>query len=807
MRKLLLALPFISLALSVVAQPLKKPVKPLRSEGRPPGTSPAPEPVDYVNVFTGTSNSRWALFPGATLPFGLVKLSPDNQSRVWTGGYEYTVSSISGFSHLHAMTLSGLSVMPATGPLERFGQTKTFAGEPDGPFNTMWTSGYRSRFEKSTEKGSPGYYSVHLADPNVRAEVSATTRTGWLRFTFPETGNPNSDEMTRPAARILFDFDIPAEEDVTIQEVVVTRPSPTEIEGYIKQNSHYPNDFTVYFVTQLSRPADSLSAWQTPPYSGTATEYGTQWRAKAMISHNLKTFRGKGDCGVFLSMNTRAGEQVVVKSGISFVSIEQARLNLTTETKAYGFNFDAVVARARRTWNELLSRVEVSGPSEADKQTFYTNLYRAYTGRSILSDVNGMYTDPMEKPQQAKAPADAVYSSDGFWGAQWNLFPLWTLLTPAYANSWVNSFLEMYDNGGWMPEAPTGIEYAPIMGSQHHKSLVVSSYQKGIRNFDVQKAWAAFKHDLTTPGSPQPGGGFAGNRQLTPYLNYGFVPDEDGATSNTLEYAYDDYTAAQFAKALGKTDDYNYFLKRSDFWKNQFDPGTGFMRRRHRDSTWVSPVDNHKFGTVGGWNGTGFMEGTAWIYSFFVPHNIPELVSMVGRDRFNQRLEEGFAKGYVDLGNQPNLQAPFLFNYSGKPWLTQKYSRQVLRTLFNNSPLTGWVGEEDEGQLSSLYVLMAMGLFEMDGGTSTRPYYDLSSPLFSRTVLHLDKQYYGGKTFVIEAPGNSATNIYIQSAMLNGKTLTRPVLYHDEIVKGGKLVLQMGPKPNMNWGISTSKTP
>ncbi len=800
MHRLVLLLALLSISGYSEAQ--KKTTRPPRSTPSAGRQPVGYQPVDYVNVFTGTSNSRWALFPGATLPFGMVKLSPDNQSRVWTGGYEYTVNSISGFSHLHAMALSGLSLMPATGPLKQFGQTKTFAGEPDGPFNTMWTSGYRSRFDKSTEKGSPGYYAVHLADCDVKAEVSATTRTGWLRFTFPESST----------ARILFDFDIPAEEDVTIQEVVVTHKSPTDIEGYIKQNGHYPNDYTVYFVTQLSRPADSLNAWQTPPYSGTATEYGTQWRTKAALSTNIQQFRGKGDCGVWLSLTTKKGEQVVVKSGISFVSVAQARLNLETETKAFGFNFDAVAANARRIWNDLLSRVEVTGWSRDDgpdphKQTFYTNLYRAYTGRAILSDVNGMYTDPQEQPQQLKPPADAVYSSDGFWGAQWNLFPLWTLLTPDKANSWVNSFLTMYDNGGWMPEAPVGIEYSPIMGSQHHKSLVVSSYQKGIRNFDVQKAWTAIKHDLTTPGSDQPGGGYAGNRQLTPYLRYGFVPDEDGATSNTLEYAYDDHTAAQLAQALGKTDDYGYFLKRSQSWKNQFDPKTGFMRRRHRDSTWVSPVDNQQFGTVGGWNGTGFMEGTAWIYSFFVPHNLPELVKMVGTERFNQRLEEGFAKGYVDLGNQPNLQAPFLFNYSGKPYLTQQYSRQVLRTLFNNSPITGWVGEEDEGQLSSLYVLMAMGLFEMDGGTSPKPYYDLSSPLFTRIVLHLDKQYYGGKTFTIEAPNNSDTNIYIQSAMLNGKPLMRPILYHDDIVKGGKLVLRMGAKPNVNWGVTPAQTP
>ncbi|MEJ7663806.1 MAG: glycoside hydrolase domain-containing protein [Hymenobacter sp.] len=278
------------------------------------------------------------------------------------------------------------------------------------------------------------------------------------------------------------------------------------------------------------------------------------------------------------------------------------------------------------------------------------------------------------------------------------------------------------------------------------------------------------------------------------------MPDEDGASSNTLEYAYDDYVASQFAQALGKTDDQAYFAKRALSYKNQFDPQTGYMRRRKRDGSWVTPVNIHKFGTVGDWNSSGWMEGTAWIYSFFIPQNVPELVRMVGQDRFNQRLEEGFAKGYVDLSNQPNLQAPFLFNYSGKPRLTQKYTRYVLNKFYNNSPLSGWVGEEDEGQLSSFYVLLAMGLFEMDGGTAVRPTYDLSSPLFSRVVLHLDKKYYGGHTFTIEAKDNSETNVYIQSATLNGQPLDRPLLAHADLVKGGKLVLQMGPQPNKSWG-------
>lgn len=758
------------------------------------------QPADYVNVFTGTSNSRWALFPGPTVPFGMVKLSPDNQGQVWTAGYEYTVSSISGFSHLHAFGLSGLSVMPATGHLENLNQTKTYPGAVDGPFGTMWTAGYRSRFEKRTEHAAPGYYGVELTDARTKAELTSTTRTGWLRFTFPETGNRQGDENTSGPARILFDFDFPTEEQVVIQKVQVRQVSPNELEGFIQQKSSYPDQYTVYFVTQLSRPADSLSSWQTPPYTGTATTYGTAFRNPAVIHNNIKEFEGKDDCGVWLSFHTKAGEQVVMKSGISFVSVAQARLNLATETKPYGFNFDAVAAASRREWNELLGRVEVTGWSEAHKETFYTNLYRAYTGRAIMSDVNGQYTDACEQTQQLSAPADAAYSSDSFWGTQWNLTPLMTLLTPAKANSWVNSFLALYDTGGWIPDAPVGLEYSPVMGAQHHKALIVSSYQKGIRDFDVAKAWAATKHDLTTPGQAMPCGGYVGNRQLGPYLQYGYVPDEDGASSNTLEYAYDDYVAGQFAQALGKTADQAYFAKRALSYRNQFDPQTGYMRRRHRDGSWVTPVDIHKFGTVGDWNSAGWMEGTAWIYSFFVPQNVPELVRMVGPERFNQRLEEGFAKGYVDLSNQPNLQAPFLFNYSGKPWLTQKYTRYVLNKFYNNSPLSGWVGEEDEGQLSSFYVLLAMGLFEMDGGTAVRPTYDLSSPLFNRVVLHLDKKYYGGHTFVIEAKDNSETNVYIQSATLNGQPLSRPLLAHADLVKGGKLVLQMGPQPNRGWG-------
>jgi predicted alpha-1,2-mannosidase len=274
-----------------------------------------------------------------------------------------------------------------------------------------------------------------------------------------------------------------------------------------------------------------------------------------------------------------------------------------------------------------------------------------------------------------------------------------------------------------------------------------------------------------------------------------------------MEYAYDDWVASQLALALGRKEDYSFFSKRAQNYRNLLDPETHWARRRHEDGTWVAPFDLLHFGTEGGWNGPGFMEGNSWIYTWFAPHDPAGLIGIVGRDEFNRRLEEGFEKGYVDLGNEPNLQAPFLFNYSGRPWLTQKYSRKVLREMYNTSPLSGWIGEEDEGQLSAAYVLMSMGLFEMDGGCSVRPYYDIGSPLFDRVTIHLDPRYYGGKDFVIEARNNSPENVYVQRAMLNGKELDRAWIYHDEIVAGGRLELEMGAYPNMAWGSRPEDAP
>lgn len=282
-------------------------------------------------------------------------------------------------------------------------------------------------------------------------------------------------------------------------------------------------------------------------------------------------------------------------------------------------------------------------------------------------------------------------------------------------------------------------------------------------------------------------------------MKYGYGPDETGPASNRMEYAYDDWCLGQFALALKKKNDAGYFLKRAESYKNLFDNSTGFIRRKHKDGTWVEPFDAFTIDTDRGWNGAGFMEGNAWIYTWFVPQDVPGLVKLMGKENLNKRLEEGFEKGYVDLSNQPNLQAPFLFNYSGEPWLTQKYSRMVANKFFNTSPYSGWIGEEDEGQMSALYCLISMGLFDMTGGCAMEPYYDLSSPVFDEITIHLDTKFYPGKTFIIKAKNNSPDNNYIQSVSLNGKQIHQPKINHKDVVAGGVLIIELGKEPNKEY--------
>jgi len=737
------------------------------------------QPVDWVDPILGTASSRWMLYPGPSMPFSMVKLSPDNQKQSWKAGYEYTIENIAGFSHIHSWTMAGLLTMPITGKLQIVPGPES---DPD--------KGYRSRFSHDTEVASPGYYAVTLEDYGIRVELTSTTRAGFQQYTFPK-----ADE-----AYILFDLKFPTEYGFEVLDACIKKVSSTEIEGYSKQQAgRYAkwNDYTVYFVVNFSKPFNSFGGW-----------------TGETIHHAVNEVAGEGDIGAFVSYSTSRGEVIKIKTGISLVSIDQARLNLETEMSRFGWDFDAVRNYTRSTWNDLLSKIEVEGGTETDKIKFYTNLYRSYCARTILSDVNGKYVDMYEKVQQLEDPDSPVYGCDAFWNTFWNLNQLWTLVTPDIANKWVKSLLEIYDRGGWLAKGPTGIEYSSIMVASHEIALIVSAYQKGIRNFDVEKAYKAMKHIQTTPGQPHEGGGYVGNRQLKSYIELGYVPVENGPVSNTLEYAYDDWCVAQMAKALGKKDDYEYFTKRANNYRHVFDPAVGYMRQKHKDGSWVKDFSPY--------SGRGFVEGNSWQYTWFVPHDVKGLIDLIGREEFNRRLEEGFEKSRksnfnathdrfadypINHGNQPNMQAAYLFNFSGTPWLTQKWARGITEHYYGTGPIDGYPGDEDQGQMGAWYVMSAMGLFEMDGGAAAKPTYEVGSPIFDKVTIYLDDKYYKGGKFVIEARNNSNKNRYIQSATLDGKPLNKPWFYHRELVDGGKLVLQMGPKPNKQWGSKPEAAP
>lgn len=408
------------------------------------------EPVDCVDMFIGTSNSRWMLGPYAQEPFGMVQLGPDNQGNVWMGGYEYAINSVSGFSHLHAWTMGGLMIMPTTADLALSNPSS------DSPYKGA-NAGYHSRILKETEKASPGYYSVYLYDHEVKAELSATTRCGIHRYTFPE----------RKESRILIDLLFPTEWDYgfSVKDACITKVSDTELEGYADcQSGPWSgwNDYKLHFIVRFSKPFSQLNGWN-----------------EGKEADDIQSIAGKNDIGVYALYSTKEGESITVSTGLSLVSIEQAHLNMEAELAPLQYDFDRVVAQTRAKWNELLGKIEIEGQDEVDKTKFYTNLYRAYAGKQTWNDVNGKYRDACENIQQLDH--GNMYGGDAFWNSFWNLNGLWSIISPRIVDDWVTTQLEMFKHTGWTSKGPAGLEYSGIMEGSHETALMVAACQKGIR--------------------------------------------------------------------------------------------------------------------------------------------------------------------------------------------------------------------------------------------------------------------------------------------------------------------------------------
>lgn len=764
--------------------------------------------ADYVDTKIGTGHSRWMIAPGPWMPFSMVKISPDNQEGGWQAGYQPSFESIGCFSHIHEWTMAGLGTFPTNGPLV------TEVGKPDDP-----DSGYRSRIDKSTEEAPLGYYSVVLSDYDIKTDMTATTRASFQRYTYP-TNSENS--------RILIDLQIPSEYGYNIEEAHFKKINDYKIVGYSKQiskgiwgegyyrkqfieNGSEPKEwddisqeYTVHFVMEFDSPIKNFGAWVDGGKEGkedTETSYKNEYSIK-----------NPEDVVAFVEFDTSDDQSVQTRTALSYVSIENAALNLEQEiTNPFGWDFDKIREHHKNTWNELFERIHIETSDRREKTRFYSNMYRSLVSRNIFSDVDGRWVDAEEKIQKFNDPNDLALGCDAFWNTFWNLNQFWNLITPEWSSKWVKSQLAMYDTNGWLAKGPAGMEYIPVMVAEHEIPLIVGAYQMGISDFDAQKAFEAIYKMQTTPGE-KVGNGYAGNRDLLPYLQYQYVPYNKGRFSNTLEYSFDDFAVAQMALALNKNEAYEEFIERGYWWKNAINPESGFAHLRHSDGNWYPNFDPIK--TAGNFQ---FVEGNAWQLTFFAPQDIPALAKIVGKENLAKRLDDGFNVSstwrynapnelYWDFpvtqGNQQSMHFSFLFNWVEKPWLTQKWSRDIVERYYGDGISNAYLGDEDQGQMSAWFLMSALGLFQTDGGTRAEPIYEIGSPLFEKTVIDLGEQYGRGKHFTIEARNSSYTNKYVQKAELNGKALNNFWFPASELLNGGSLLLEMGPEPNKNWGVA-----
>jgi len=743
-------------------------------------------PADYADTKMGTAHSRWMIAPGPWMPFSMVKLSPDNQNGGWQAGYDPIFETIGGFSHIHEWTMAGLCLMPTNGEL------KTQVGDEKKP-----DTGYRSRLNKETEEAPIGYYKAELTDYKITAELTATTRCSFQRYTFPKD---------KEGSRVLIDLQTPAEYDYNLEEVQIKKVNDHRIEGFSKQLS--PNtwsggisqEYIVHFVMEFDQPIKNFGVW---------SEKGILDKTDILQLKNCE------DAGAFAEFDTHEDTVVQVRTGISYVSIENAANNLETEiTKPFNWDFAAVRQNNLNTWNDLFGRVKITSNDRREKIRFYSNMYRALCSRNTYSDVDGKWVDAEEKIRQLSDPASPALGCDAFWNTFWNLNQFWNLVTPEWSNRWVKSQLAMYETSGWLAKGPAGMEYIPVMVAEHEIPLIVGAYQMGIRDFDVEKAFEAVKKMQTTPAQ-KVGGGFAGNDDLLPYLKYHYVPYDKGRFSNSLEYSYDDWTVSQFAKALGKESDYQEFTKRGEYWRNVIDPESGYARLRKSDGSWMPNFDPYQSG-----RNHHYVEGNAWQLTFFVPQDVPALAKAIGKDRFIERLNWGFVESNkwrfnapndqywdypVTQGNQQSMHFSFLFNWVDRPWLTQKWSRAIVDRYYGYGLANAYLGDEDQGQMSAWFMMASLGLFQTDGGCRVEPIYEIGSPLYPKVEIDLGQRFGRGEKFIIESKNASRLNKYVQSATLNGQPLLSFWFPASELLKGGSLVLEMGPEPNKDWGTRNEK--
>ena len=725
------------------------------------------EYTDSVNVFIGTGGHGHT-FPGATLPHGMVQLSPDTRLFGWDAcsGYYYDDTSIMGFTHTH---LSGTGIgdygdilfMPVVG------EKPLIAGTAENP-----DEGYRSRFSHEQESARPGYYQVLLQDDSINVELTATLRAGLHRYTYPKASD----------ARLIVDMEptIHGHQHPVTQIRVVNDSTIAGMKytvGWAKR--HY-----VYFYAVFSSPFD-YKLYSGTEYQSDSTSV-TVNTAKAVIS-----FR-----------NLPADGRVLAKVGISSVDEEGARLNVEAEIP--NWDFEGVMKQANTTWNEALGKIDIETSDNDSRTVFYTSLYHAFIQPSLASDVDGRYrTMGHEIKQDASYTNYTVFS---LWDTFRAAHPLYTIVTPEQNQAFIRSLLRKYDEGGILPKWELASNETGTMIGYHAVSVIADAMMKKQCDFDVKKALEACIRSSvydTTGVTPMMDRQILNGKLMPVSIKYknelGYIPCDKvgGSVSQGLEFAYNDWLIAQMMKEHNRKDLYDKYMELSRNYRNYFDPETKLMRGRLSDGSWITPFDPASVQRP-----SNYVEGNAWQWAWFVPQDVEGLMELVGGQKsFEAHLDTLFTTsseltgdpnaaadvtgmiGQYAHGNEPSHHIPYLYTYAGAPRKTQALVDHILRTLYHNDP-NGLSGNEDVGQMSAWYALSAMGFYSFCPG---RPVYEIGRPIFDKVTIHLSN----GKDFVIQAKNNSVENKYIRSMKLNGEDLAEPRFSHFDLMKGGELIFEM----------------
>lgn len=745
----------------------------------------------YVNPFIGASTSTSAAgvyhglgktFPGATTPYGMVQVSPNTITGGDNSpGYSYEHTTIEGFAFTQMSgvgwfgDLGNLLVMPTSGPLQKI------AGKEDGS-----VKGYRSHYDKATETARAGYYSVQLTDYGIRAESSATPHCGILRFTFP------AHEQSR------IQIDLARRVGGTAEREYIEVLDDHTIAGWIKctprtggwGNGEGNVDYTVYFYGKLSKPLENYGFWSADipddwvrKRDEVVSPAYLQRVAEAPVTTGERSIEGK-HIGFYADFPTTEGEQVVFKAGISFVDARGAQRNF--EAEIADKTFDAVADEAYASWNRELNRIRIEGGSEQERTIFYTALYHTMIDPRTFTDVDGRYMGADHRPRQTdgRFTKRTVFSG---WDVFRSQMPLQTIINPRLVDDLLASLVTMADESGrgYFERWELMNAYTGCMIGNPALSVLADAYAKGIRGYDVEKA---YRYGVRTS-------------QLFGNDSLGYTPS-DLCISHTLEYAYTDWCLSQLAARLGKEADAEAFARKGQAYRNIFDPEKGWFRPRGADGKWAPWPENAR--TVEWY---GCIESDAYQQGWFVPHDVAGMVALMGGRKavladleafFEQTPEDFHWNPYYNHANEPVHLVPFLFNRLGEPWQTQKWTRRICARAYADR-VEGIVGNEDAGQMSAWYVLAAAGLHPACPGDTRM---EITSPVFDRIEFRLDPRYATGHSFTVVARDNSPENIYIQEARLNGEELRASHIDFADIAAGGTLELRMGPEPNREWGVA-----